>query len=242
MPTRALPLRTLNSYANLHQPHGSVGTGTANNSEPPCSSHARVRPGSRSGRRPAHVVGMTKREHAPTFWMTGELTGGELIVADSPGDLIASVLEGYGALPPIPAGEYEPGEMFRAWGEIRTQDRFAFACQVATQYQARALVKAEKDGVWSLAGETDDAIDRLYTTRSRVPDNRPWPAGSGVRLILVHPVMEGIDWEPPETNRSLTVIDPRSESRMLLGFVSCGALSSAGRIDARSRVQHPLGL
>jgi hypothetical protein len=181
---------------------------------------------------------MTKSEHAPSFWMTGDLTGGELRVADSPAGLIASVLEGYGALPLIPEGNGEPGSMFLAWNEIKKHDRFAFACQVATEYQARALVAAEKAGTWSLAGATEDEVDRLYTTRSRVPDSKSWAPGN-VLLVIVHPVAEAIAWEPPAASRSLVVIDPRTEVNLLRGLEACGSLSSAGRLDLRSRYKSP---
>ena len=173
--------------------------------------------------------------------MTGEITGGELRVSESPGGLLSSLVEGYGALPEISTGEAEPGEMFLAWNEVRLHDRYAYACQVATEYQARALVAAAKRGEWSLEGESDDNIDRLYTTRSYVPDNRPWPPHN-VRLIIVHPVLASIQWFPPVTSRSLVVIDPRTEVNLLKGLKACGALNSTGRLDARSRYQHPLGL
>lgn len=171
--------------------------------------------------------------------MTGELTGGELRVAESSAGLIASVLEGYGALPLIPEGNGEPGSMFLSWNEIKKHDRFEFACQVATEYQARALVAAEKAGTWSLEGATEDEVDRLYTDRCRVPDNAPW--APGVKLIIVHPVAEAIQWDPPAANRSLVVIDPRTEVNLLRGLEACGALSSAGRLDLRSRFKHPFG-
>ena len=180
-------------------------------------------------------------EHAPSFWMTGDLTDGELRVADSPAGLIASLLEGYGALPLMPTGGGEPGEMFLTWNQIKLHDRFAYACQVATEYQARALVAAEKAGEWSLGGESDENIDRLYTTRSRVPDNSPWPQGN-VRLVIVHPVLESVQWDPPVTNRNLVIIDSRTEVNLLRGLEACGALSSAGRLDLHSRYKHPLGL
>ncbi|MEC5185286.1 hypothetical protein RCH12_002762 [Cryobacterium sp. MP_3.1] len=181
---------------------------------------------------------MTKREPAPAFWMTGELTGGELRVADSPAGLIASVLEGYGEVPLISTADGEPGGLLETWKEIKLHDRFAFACQVATEYQARALVAAEKAGTWSLAGATEAEVDRLYTTRSRVPDGGPWAPGL-VKLIIVHPVAEAIQWDSPVTSRSLVVIDPRTEVNLLRGLEACGALSSAGRLDLRSRYKSP---
>lgn len=173
--------------------------------------------------------------------MTGEITGGELRLSESTGGLLASLVEGYRALPETPTRDVAPREMFLAWNEVRLHDRYAYACQVATEYQARALVAASKLGEWSLEGESDDNIDRLYTTRSYIPDNRPWPPHN-VRLIIVHPVLESIQWDPPVTSRSLVIIDPRTEVNLLRGLEACGALSSAGRLDLRSRYKHPLGL
>ncbi|WP_130178084.1 hypothetical protein [Cryobacterium sp. SO1] len=180
-------------------------------------------------------------EQAPKFWMTGPLTGGELRIADSPGELLFSLLAGYGVLPLIPASEGEAPSRYREWLEIRLHDRYHFACEIATEYQARALAAAAKAGTWSLEAETDANIDRLYSARHFVPDSSPWPAGS-VRLVVVHPVLEELDWEPPAASRSLVVIDPRTEVDLLRGLTACGALDSAGRLDLRSRFKHPLGL
>ena len=184
---------------------------------------------------------MTSGNHAPTFWMTGDLTGGELRIANSPGGLIMSLVEGYGVLPAIPATKANPASRYQEWLELRQHARYAYACDIATEYQARALVRATRREEWSLEGETAGNIDRLYTSRSYVPDNRPWAPGN-VRLIIVHPVLESLKWEPPPASRSLVVIDPRTEVDLLRGLDACGALSSAGRLDLRSRYQHPMGL
>jgi hypothetical protein len=202
--------------------------------------YMRGRLGGRSAHRSAHEAGMSS-EQAPKFWMTGELTGGELRIADSPGELLLSLMDGYGVVPLIPDAEGEVPSRYEEWLEIRMHDRYFYACEIATAYQAQALATAVKAGFWSPEGETDENLDRLYTRRFYRPDNSPWPAGS-VRLILVHPVNEALEWEPPAPNRSLVVIDPRTEVNLLRGLTACGALSSAGRLDLRSRFRHPLGL
>lgn len=173
--------------------------------------------------------------------MSGELTGGELRIADSPGELLLSLIDDYGVMPLIPDADGEAPSRYNEWLEIRLHDRYAYACDVATEYQARALAQAAKAGTWSLEAETEENIDRLYTRRFYVPNSSPWPAGS-VRLVIVHPVIESLAWEPPAPNRSLVVIDPRTEVNLLRGLTACGALSSAGRLDLRSRYKHPMGL
>lgn len=173
--------------------------------------------------------------------MTGDLTNDELRLADSPGGLLASLIDGYGLLPLIPETEAEQTSLYKEWLEIRLHDRYAYACEIAETLQARELAAATREGTWSLEAETDENIDRLYCRRFYVPDSTPWPAGS-VRLFLVHPVLEGLEWEPPAPSRSLVIIDPRTEVDLLRGLEACGGLTSAGRLDLRSRYKHPMGL
>jgi hypothetical protein len=181
---------------------------------------------------------MAKSEHAPTFWMTGELTGGELRVADSTAGLIASILEGYGAMPMVPESTGEPGSMFLTWNQIKQSDRFSFACQIAEHWQKRALTQGQQSGTWSIDAETPENLDRLYAARHLVPDGGKWQAG-GMTLVLVHPILDGLRWDAPDANRSLVVIDPRKEVTLLQGLEACGALDSCGRLDLASRVRDP---
>ncbi|MEC5148781.1 hypothetical protein [Cryobacterium sp. GrIS_2_6] len=178
---------------------------------------------------------MSEKMHQ-TFWACGEATDGELRLSVTTGGLLASFIEGYGEI-----GRAETIVEGGSWADLLRQNRFAYACEVATEYQARALAKGASSGTWSQWAESAPALERLYAPRCLVPSAEPWPGGS-VKLVLVHPILKSLDWEPPAPSRSLIVIDPRTEVDLLKGMKKAGALSSTGRLDAKSRYLHPHGM
>ncbi|MEB0303881.1 MULTISPECIES: hypothetical protein [unclassified Cryobacterium] len=171
-----------------------------------------------------------------SFWACGEITGGELRLSVSTGGLLASFIEGYGEL-----GRAETIVEGGSWADLLRQNRYAYACDVATEYQARALAEGSAAGTWSQWAEEDSALQRLTEPRCVVPSSEPWTGGR-MRLVVVHPVIKALDWEPPRPSRSLIVIDPRTEIDLLLSLRRLGALTSTGSLTARSRVAHPYGM
>ncbi|WBM80683.1 hypothetical protein KIV56_04605 [Cryobacterium breve] len=171
-----------------------------------------------------------------SFWACGEITGGELRLSVSTGGLLASFIDGYGEL-----GRAETIVEGGSWADLRRQNRYAYACEIAEDFQARALVKGTAAGTWSQWAEDDAALERLTEPRCIVPSSEPWMGGR-MLLIVVHPVIKALDWDAPKASRSLIVIDPRTEVSLLLSLRRVGALSSTGSLTARSRLTHPLGL
>jgi hypothetical protein len=162
-----------------------------------------------------------------SFWACGEVPDGELRLSVSTGGLLASIIDGYGEL-----ARAETIVEGGSWADLLRQNRYAYACKIATEYQARALAEGSAAATWSQWAEDDSALQRLTEPRCVVPSMEPWPGGR-MRLVIVHPVIKALDWEPPKPSRSLIVIDPRTEVDLLLTLRKVGALSSTGSLTAR---------
>ncbi|TFB96260.1 MULTISPECIES: hypothetical protein [unclassified Cryobacterium] len=175
------------------------------------------------------------QQHGPAFWACGEATGQELWLGSSPAVLLGSIIGGYGKI-----GKSLAKLEGISWSEMLKQVRFAYACDLAKDFQGRALVTAREETGWSTLTESSENLDRIYADKAFVASNLGWSKNS-VRLVIVHPII-AVDWEPPVEHRSLIVIDPRSEISLLRSMVRVGVLTNAGRLDARSRVEHPYGM
>ncbi|MEB0266886.1 hypothetical protein [Cryobacterium sp. 10I5] len=176
---------------------------------------------------------MGNEQHGPAFWACGEATGGELWLGSSPGVLLSSIIPGYGLI--CRAETIVEGG---SWSELLKEHRFDYACGLAKAAQRKALVAAREEFGWSTITESSENLDRLYAEKSLVPSSASW-ASVNPLLVVVHPIMKALYWDPPTGGKSLIVIDPRAEISLLRGMLLVGALDSAGRIDARSRVADP---